>query len=347
MKKEFLLPGLLLLCSAFVLPACSDDDESEFVGNWKDIGSFEGVQRSNAVTFTIGSNVYVSSGVDKKLEYLNDLWVMDPGTLAWTQKASIGVVDGEQALPRGYAVGFAVGNAGYVGLGWTASSEGRSRYLRDFWKFDPASNSWTKMSDFGGSGRQSAVAFVVNDRAYVGTGDDGNHLKDFWRYEAASDSWTQITSIGGSKRLGASAFVVGNNAYVVCGENNGTAVNDFWMFNGADESWVEKRRIANVSTDAYDDEYNVARAYAASFVLDGKAYVTCGESGGSMRNDTWEYDPAADLWEEKTPFERTARSGAIGFSVSGRAFVATGRSSSNYFDDMHEFFPNAEYEQYD
>ena len=341
MKKELLLFGLLLLSSAFVFSACSDDDESEFVGNWKKVGDFDGVGRSYAVTFTIGTNVYVATGVDNK-DYLNDLWVLNPTTLSWTQKASIGV-EGEEALRRGYSVGFALGNAGYVGLGYTPDA----KYLRDFWKFDQDSNSWTKLNDFGGAARFGAVAFVANNKAYVGTGYDGNHLKDFWRYESATDSWTQIATYNGSKRRGASTFNIGNDAYLVCGENNGSGVNDFWRFNAADETWTELRKIANVSTDAFDDDYNIVRRYGAAFVMGGKAYITCGDLSNTMRKDTWEYDPATDLWEQLTSFEGTARTGALGLSINGSGYVTTGRSSSYYFDDMFEFFPTAEYDEYD
>ena len=341
MKKEFLLAGLLLL-SFTAFTACKDSDESELVGNWVKVDDFEGVGRAYGVTFTIGSNVYISTGIASK-EYLNDLWMMDPNTRAWTQRASI-QADGEEAQKRGYGVGFSVGNAGYVGLGHTYDET----RLGDFWKFDPASNSWSRVADFGGSARHSAVAFVVNNKAYVGTGHDGNHLMDFWRYDSAADAWTPITSIRGSKRLGASSFVIGNTAYVVCGENNGITVNDFWAFNADSETWTEKRKIANVSTENYDDDYNIARRYAASFVMAGKAYITCGDSNsGSLRGDTWEYDPIADLWQQLTTFEGVNRAGALGFTANGRGYVTTGRGGSFYFDDTYEFLPTAKYDQYD
>ena len=317
---------------------CSDDDEDELVGNWKKVSDFEGVSRSDAATFTINNTAYLCTGYDGKV-YLGDMWEFNQNANdkkgAWTQKASM-------ESGRDYAVAFGTSNAGYVGLGYDGDN-----YLNDFWKYDPASNSWTQMADFGGSARRSATAFAIDGKGYVGTGYDGNYLKDFWCYNPGSDSWTQVTSIGGTKRRGASSFVIGTTAYVICGENNADPVNDFWAYNASTDTWTEKRKIANVTEEDYDDDYNIVRCFGVAFVMNGKAYVTCGEINGSMRRDTWEWDPITDLWEQRTSFEKTARTGAVAFAVDNRGFVTTGRSSTYRFDDMHEFFPTEEYDEYD
>ena len=40
---------------------------------------------------------------------------------------------------------------------------------------------WIELSDFEGVPRSDAVAFVINGKAYVGTGYDGeDRLNDFW-----------------------------------------------------------------------------------------------------------------------------------------------------------------------
>ena len=304
-------------------------------GKWLRTGNFINPGRSYAVTFTIVKDIYLSTGCTDT-GYLNDLWVRDSKTWAWTQMASIGVEGGEKALPRGYAVGFSLQNAGYVGLGYTADTP----YLRDFWRFDPASNRWTKLNDFGGTARYGAVAFVVNNKAYVGTGYDGeDYLKDFWQYDPAADSWEQVGSFNGSKRRGAMTFTIGPAAYVVGGENNGQGIDDFWAFDGLTETWIRKRTISDASPNEYDDDYEIVRRYGAAFVLDGKAYISCGDLNNILRNDTWEYDPVTDLWKREAVLDGPARTGAMGFSGNGYGFLAAGRSESSFFNDVYQFLP--------
>lgn len=81
-------------------------------------------------------------------------------------------------------------------------------------------------------------------------------------------------------------------------------------------------------------------------MLNGKGYYTCGTNGALLKT-TWEYDPATDLWDEKTGFEKTVRTGAIGATVNGRGLILTGKSGSSYLDDINEFYPNDEYNSYD
>jgi N-acetylneuraminic acid mutarotase len=310
---------------------------STILGNWIKRSDFEGVTRSEGISFTIGDKTYVGTGYDGT-DRLKDLWQYDPVQNFWIQKADL------PGAARNSAVGFNISNKGYVGTGY----DGLNR-LQDFWEYDAASNSWTQKTNFSGSARYDAVGFGILDKGYISTGYDGNYLKDIWEFNPTANSWTQKVSMGGSKRSGATAFVYANKAYICTGANNGSSssINDLWVFDPAAEtSWTEKRKISNISSDTYDDDYAIIRSNAVSFVMNDKAYVTTGENG-SVLSDTWEYDFATDVWAKKTAFEGVARVGAIGFSVSNRGYVLTGRSSNTPFDDIREFFPTQEYEAND
>jgi len=332
MRNKLFALSLLVLSAGFA--GCSNDDEEDLIGNWIKRSDFEGVARSDAASFTIGNTAYICTGYDGK-DRLNDLWKCDGSQ--WTQLASMP----EAAAARSSATAIGIGDKGYVGLGYDGDD-----YLGDFWCYDPASNSWQRKADFGGGVRHSATGFSLGNLGYIGTGYNGNYLKDFYSYEPSSNSWTKINSPDGSKRQGASSFVIGNKAYIVGGVNNGTYVNDFFMYDPASGLWTEKRKIADVTDQTYDDDYAITRSYGVAFTVGLKAYYTCGESG-SLRSDTWEYDPISDLWKEKTSFEGTTRTAPIAFTINGRRYVATGRSSSYRFDDMFELMPDDEYDQYD
>lgn len=319
--------GLFLLYSCTKSTASTTDT----IGNWVRKSDFDGVARSEAVSFVIGDTAYIGTGYDGSVR-LNDVWKYDVDNNYWIQRAAF------PGDARSSAVAFSTTTKGYITTGFNGIVK-----LKDTWEYNPAQNSWTEKADFGGTARIDAVAFGIADKGYVTTGNDGNDLKDFWQYDPAADSWTQKVSLGGSKRSGAVAFVYKNQGYVVTGINNGTTVNDFWSYDPAADKWTEKNFITNVSTDAFDDAYNIVRSNATAFVIGDKAYISTGENGSILKT-TWEYDFASDVWTLKTPWEGLERTGAVSFSVKNRGFLVTGRNSTYRFDDMREFLPTATYD---
>lgn len=307
--------------------ACSDDDDDDLIGYWVRVSDFDGLARSEASAFTIGNKGYIVGGFDGK-KRLTDLWEYNMDTDFWTQKADF------PGAARSSAVGMAIDQKGYVGTGYDGE-----KYLNDFYEYNPSSNSWEKKNDFPGTARYLATGFGVASKGYIGAGYDGNYLKDFYAYTPASDSWTQIISIGGQKRMGATSFVIGDVAYVCCGVNNGSYVSDFWSFDPSSGLWSQLRDIANNSDDDYDDDYNIARTNGQAFVVEGVAYLTCGEQSG-VRSDSWKYYPSTDLWEQVHDFKGTTRTAAVSFSNGTRGYVATGKSSTYRFDDIWELLPN-------
>src|SRR5436190_22202994 len=68
----------------------------------------------------------------------------------WEIKQPLGIA----AVPRYGAVSFTIGTKGYVGTGHSGTG-------KDFWEYDPATDTWTQKADFGGTGRSDAVAFTI------------------------------------------------------------------------------------------------------------------------------------------------------------------------------------------
>jgi N-acetylneuraminic acid mutarotase len=188
----------------------------------------------------------------------------------------------------------------------------------------------------------------VGSKGYVLGGFDGNYLKDLWEYNPSSDTWAQRASLPGNKRFNASVFVINSIVYVVGGNNNGTYVKDFWAYDSSTDTWTKKRDISNTNDDEdYDDDYtSIVRQNAAAFVINNLGYLATGDVS-SLLSTVWEYDPATDLWTEKTNFEGTARTNAVGITVQNRGFILTGKTSSLYLDDVWEFLPFAEYDEND
>jgi len=328
---------MLAILFPMLMISCSDDDD-DLEGNWVEGSDFDGVARGSAAGFVIDGYGYLGTGFDGDDRW-NDFWRYDPDIANWTEMAEFPGVE------RNYAVGFSVNGKGYIGLGYDGDDP-----LSDFYEYDPSTNTWTQIADFPGSARYDATAFAVDGKGYVGTGyDDDYYLKDFYSYDPSTGEWEQILSIPGSKRRGANSFVIDGKAYVISGLDNGSYLEDVYCYDPSTESWTEMREINDDDDDySYDDDYvGIARRNAATFVVNGLGYLSCG-STGSILETTWEYDPVEDLWEERTEFEGVSRTEAIGFSFGGDfGYVTTGRNSSYYFDDLYIFDPTAEYDEDD
>lgn len=323
---------LFLLCiSLFGCTKSASDSDDDYEGNWARSSDFEGVARTEAVSFTIDNYAYVGTGYKGNDTRLKDFWQFDASTGTWRQKADL------PGIERNSAVAFTVSNKGYVGTGYDGVNK-----LNDFYEYNADANTWTQKANFEGSARYDAVGFSVGGKGYISTGFDDNYLKDNWQYDPASDHWTQKASLGGYKRKGAVAFVIDDKAYIGTGINNGDNINDFWVYDGGADTWTEKRKISNANSDEdYDDDYNIVRDNAASFVMNGKGYVACGQNSGIM-GSIWEYNPSTDLWVQKTTFEGTARIGAVGFSINNVGYITTGNNSSYQFDDCWLFQPETD-----
>ena len=121
----------------------------------------------------------------------------------WTQKANL------IGVKRMGAVGFSIGNYGYVGTGIDSSGND----LSDFWKYDAINDSWTQVANFGGGNREYAVSFIINGKGYVGTG--GAILtNDLWQYDTLANTWTQKANFPGVWRSFAIGFSIGDKGYL-------------------------------------------------------------------------------------------------------------------------------------
>ncbi|HRR24198.1 MAG TPA: kelch repeat-containing protein, partial [Bacteroidia bacterium] len=103
----------------------------------------------------------------------------------WTQKSNL------PAIARYEAVGFSIGNKGYLGTGGNFNS---GQVLSDFWEYDPLADLWTQKANVPGSARYGAVGFSIHGKGYVGTGwanNGGSALKDFYEYNPISNVWIQ------------------------------------------------------------------------------------------------------------------------------------------------------------
>jgi N-acetylneuraminic acid mutarotase len=187
---------------------------------WTQKASIPGA-RECPFAFVVNGKAYVGGGYTGSSTYTNTFYEYNPATNTWTAKANIG--GGARAL----AVGFAIGNKGYMGTGEMVSKK------QDFWEYDPAINTWTQKTNFGGGARNYAVGFSLGNKGYlVGGGNGLSYTKDTWEYDPSLNTWTKKADAGPVTRGGGTAFTIGNKAYIGLGLSSGipSRPNDIWEY---------------------------------------------------------------------------------------------------------------------
>ena len=234
---------------------------------WTQKADFGGAARYAAVGFSIGSKGYIGTGSKQEpgFDLIKDFWEYDSSTNLWTQKADFG------GAARYTAVGFSIGNKGYIGTGFYDVLK------KDFWEYDPSTNLWTQKADFGGAARNRAVGFSIGTKGYIGT---GNATNDFWEYDPSTNLWTQKADFGGEARNDAVGFSIGNKGYIGTGSShNSVYYKDFWEYDPGTNVWTQKA-----------DFGGSARGYAVGFLIGSKGYIGTGYDV-TTGVDFWEYVP--------------------------------------------------------
>jgi hypothetical protein len=153
----------------------------------------------SATGFSIGIKGYIGLGrytTGSSGEYSKDFWEYDPSSNIWTKKADF------VGYPRIRAVGFGIGNKGYIGTG-LEDSLGYHQLKNDFWQYEPISNKWTRIENFGGIPRDFSVGFSIGNKGFIGLGenyitnvpgeDNKTYKKDFWEFDPSKNysySWS-------------------------------------------------------------------------------------------------------------------------------------------------------------
>ena len=290
---------------------------------WTQKAPFAGGKRFNMVSFTINGKGYVAAGSDSVIEVgahdYNDLWEYDPIADTWTQKASL------PALQRTTAIGFAIGNYGYLGLGITDSN---LILHKDFWRYDPGTDSWMQMADFAGIARENAVAFSLLGKGYVTSGDSvrGVYLKDVWQYDPTGNNWSQKSDFTGPARLYATATAADSFAIFGTGHCLTTQyMIDLWKYNPVNDSWAQ---ISNAG--------NYGRVFAVSFTLNNTPYLTMGNDSssglmGHQNEELWQYNTGTNTWVQKTNSGIGTITGAQSFSMGNNGYINGGNTLGGYF----------------
>lgn len=268
--------------------------------SWSQISTFSapseyGTPRDGAVAFVLKGKAYVGLGENIKGR-LDDFYEFNPKTNSWKEVIT---QDGLR-FPgkRSGAVAFAIGNFAYVGTG----KAGINSIVGDFYKFSIVEHEGGRYPwDLAGGipvPRENAIAMVIGDRAYVGTGlsENGVPLGDFYEYIPQNDSWGTIADFPGEPRYDAFAFSIWKDylsrgeGYVGGGRNDNGVLSNVFVYIPELNQWRERAEFLggpNYGAVGFSVKY---QRFNESFKTE-KGYVIGGHNGDVGQSRMYEFLP--------------------------------------------------------
>lgn len=252
---------------------------------WTRRAKFPGEGYSRQVSFTLNGKIYVGLGWEKTQGTTKEFYKYDPTQNTWQKAASF------KGISRRDAVAFTHDGKAYIGLGIHENLDnGTNKTLKDFWEYDPESNSWTQIEDFPGSSRASATYFKLGNEAYVGLGyrwqGYENCLKDFWKFNGSSKTWVRIADFAGNRRRDATSFSFESEGYVIGGaDQNYQNKADVWKYNPTNDKWSKLNNSLLENT-----------TYGTAFTVNGRAYIGSGVPNQIDKEYFYEYNPETEKW---------------------------------------------------
>ncbi len=155
---------------------------------WTSLAKFPGsvlYQYPSTFNFTMYGKGYFIDLITQSFFY-----AYDPTLNTWTSLPGV-----PQALGQAYM--FTICQKAYIGTD------------QNFYDYNPKTNLWTKLANFPGKPRLNApVVWIIQDKAYVGMGDDKTNMlqSDFYCYDPKIDTWTRVADFPGEPRYNFTTF---------------------------------------------------------------------------------------------------------------------------------------------
>ncbi len=148
---------------------------------WEEMSDFSAFSSSAMASFSLQGRGYILLGDNN----LTEVWRYTPQLDQWTRMSDF---PGES---RRFPISFAFDDFAYVGFGWVPGDD-ESSYRNDFWKYDPAIDNWTLITDSPPFvRRRNPIYFTLNGKGYYGGGNNHTeNFNDFWEFDHSLESWS-------------------------------------------------------------------------------------------------------------------------------------------------------------
>jgi N-acetylneuraminic acid mutarotase len=192
--------------------------------------------------------------------------------------------------------------------------------LLTFFSIKAFSQNWVQKASMPTAGRYAGIAFVVNNKAYVGLGVNASQQKyhDIWEYTPGTNSWIQKVNYPGNGMYASTAFSINGKGYVCLGgdaTSNTNGTNQLWEYEPTTDTWTQKANFPGT-----------ARYGASCFVIGDTAFLGTGSNNVPTNYlfDFWMYVPATNTWTQLANYPGGHRNHGNAFSIQNYGFLGTG-----------------------
>ena len=277
--------GLVVLVAAML---CSCEREPEVQLNVRECAPMPS-PRACATAFVADGKGYVFAGRDSAGNYLNDLWRYSPETDSWEELGATPL------SARTNATACIHEGKVYIGLGFNGRYSVTSSYMRDWWEYSPATQTWKRLADYPNANTDCATAFAGSGELYVGYGFSWKYTRDMFRYDIATNQWDSIdVGVSGmgypSRSFGGTGCTSRGRHFMGTGYYRHSI--DWWAELADGTHWEKRSPVPGK-----------ARTLAATAATDNYIYLAAGihyggvNTTGDVLRDVRRYDPLTDRWQ--------------------------------------------------
>ena len=302
---------LILSLATLALTACHRTPDIEVpVTRCADMPS----PRASATAFAYADKGYVFGGRDSTGTLSNHLWQYDPAEDKWQDL-------GETPLkPRVNALAQAVGEYVYIGMGFNGHVYNDPSYLRDVWRYAPATGEWLRIADFPTTNTVRPVSYAMGDQLYVLYSSGPGFSRDIHRYDPASDTWTCLPDDYHRAKAGHGVFgATCQNRCFIGGGFNTTNLDQWWEADLTNGQWTKQRTIPDGARFLSGCTANSRYIY----VLGGR-YWGGALTSGHLYADILRFSPETNEWETCGTMPYGGAENMVAFTIGEHIYFGLG-----------------------
>lgn len=268
--------------------------------------------RTAAISFAHDACGFILCGRGQDGKLHNDLYRYEVTTNTWTQQSS-------PLKARVHGSACRVGEDIYVGLGFAGTIYRDTAYLRDWWRYTPATDTWTRLKDYPCEYTVGAVAYTEGERIYCLYGFAGTFSKTIACYDIRTDSWTlepQPSNLPLAV-LGATGDTWRGRHFF--GTGYSTHNQDYW-YEITDGAWQARANVPGGGQSAAVTTHSERYIYLSGGRHWGGVLTT-----GQVYSDLLQYDAESDRWCKAGSLP-TAAENQSAWSIGGIAYIGLGEA---------------------
>lgn len=191
----------------------------------------------------------------------------------------------------------------------------------ELYEYDTDKNLWTKKGNFPGEYRDYPIAFMINNKGYVGVGyrivnNEFKYFSDIWEYDPSTDTWKQMADFPGIGRQLAATVTINNLGYLGFGYNQ-ASLKDLWQYNPTNNSWSQMV------------DCPVTLNNPTAFSLGNMGYFGYGWSTPLL----YSFNPELNQWTKKNDFtdlalDRSNSGSQFAFNIGEKAYLMASKINS-------------------